>query len=321
MIMARHSHWKDLGIGIAAACGILAGAFVILVYGRVGVLHGRKFTLHVTTDAARGVIRGTDVWLDGQKVGVVTGVAFQAPSAPPSERLVMTLSVLERDRSHFRTDSRIQVRSGGNIIGDRVVSVSSGSATAPAVSDGDTIRAREQADVEGVTSDATLAAREIPGILANVKVLAAQLRTAEGTLGALGLDAGGTELSRIRAKSERLINRLSDSTGSIRLALEGQTALTARAMQSMARVDSIRRLVSSDLHSFGRFRRDSTLVLEIGRARDELATVQQLAASPNGTIGRARSDSIIMRNVRRDLAAVDSLFADIKKHPLRYIVF
>ena len=92
-------------------------------------------------------------------------------------------------------------------------------------------------------------------------------------------------------------------------------------MQSMARVDSIRRLVSSDLHSFGRFRRDSTLVLEIGRARDELATVQQLAASPNGTIGRARSDSVIMRNVRRDLAAVDSLFADIKKHPLRYIVF
>jgi hypothetical protein len=319
--MARQSRWKDLGIGIVAVCGIIAAAFVILVYGRVGVLHGRKFTLHVTTDAARGVIRGTDVWLDGQKIGVVTGVAFQPPSAPPKERLVMSLSVLERERSRIRTDSRIQVRSGGNIIGDRVVSLTSGSATAPAVSDGDTIRAREQADVEGVTSDAAIAAREIPGILENVKVLAAQIRTAEGTLGALGLETGGKELLRIRAKSELLINQLSDSMGSIRLALDGQTALKARAAQSMARVDSIRRLLGSDAHSFGRFRRDSTLVVEIGRVRDELAVVQQLAASPNGTIGRARSDSIIMRNVRRDLAAVDSLFADIKKHPLRYIVF
>jgi ABC-type transporter Mla subunit MlaD len=319
--MARHSRWKDLGIGIVAACGIIAGGLVILIYGRVGVLHGRKFALHVTTDAARGVIRGTDVWLDGQKVGVVTGVAFRPPSVPLSERLVISLSVLERERSRIRSDSRIQVRSGGNLIGDRVVSVGSGSATAPAVVDGDTIRARQQADVEGVTSDAALASREIPGILENVKVLVAQLRTAEGTLGALGLEGGGTELSRIRAKSERLIDQLSDSLGSIRLALRGQTELKARAAQSMARVDSIRRLLSSDAHSFGRFRRDSTLVGEIGRARDELATVQQLAASPNGTIGRARNDSIIMRNVRRDLAAVDSLFADIKKHPLRYIVF
>jgi ABC-type transporter Mla subunit MlaD len=319
--MARHSRWKDLGIGVVAACGIVVGALVILVYGRVGVLHGGKFALHVTTDAARGVIRGTDVLLDGQKVGVVTGVAFRPPSVPLSERLVISLSVLERERSRIRSDSRIQVRSGGNLIGDRVVSVSSGSATAPAVADGDTIRARQQVDVEGVTSDAALASREIPGILENVKLLAAQLRTAEGTLGALGLETGGTELSRIRTKSERLIDQLSDSLGSIRLALRGQTELKARAAQSMARVDSIRRLLASDAHSFGRFRRDSTLVGVIGNARDELATVQQLAASPNGTIGRARSDSIIMRNVRRDLAAIDSLFADIKKHPLRYIVF
>jgi hypothetical protein len=172
-----------------------------------------------------------------------------------------------------------------------------------------------------VTSDAALASRELPGILANVKLLAAQLRTAEGTLGALGLNPGGAELSRIQATSERLINQLSDSTGSIRLALKGRSALTARAMQSMARVDSVRRLLASDAHSLGRFRRDSSLLGEVGRVRDELATVQQLAASPNGTIGRARSDSIIIRNVHRDLAAVDSLFADIKQHPLRYIVF
>jgi ABC-type transporter Mla subunit MlaD len=319
--MARHSTWKDLSIGLVAACAIIAGALVILVYGRVGVLHGRKFTLNVTTDAARGVIRGTDVWLDGQKVGVVSGVTFRPPSVPPSERLVLTLSVLERERSRIRTDSRVQVRSGGSIIGDRVVSVSSGSATAPAVADGDTVHAREQADVEGVTSDATLAARELPGILENVKVLTAQLRTAEGTLGALGLETGGSKISALREQTGRLMDQLSGSRGTLGLALGGRTTLHDRAAEAMARVDSIRTLLASDTHSLGRFRRDSTLVREIGRVRDELATVQQLAASPNGTVGRFRTDSIIMRNVHRSLAAVDSLFADIKKHPLRYIAF
>ena len=319
--MPRQSRWKDLRIGALATFGIIAAAFVILVYGRVGVLHGRKFTIHVTTDAARGVIRGTDVWLDGQRVGVVAGVSFRPPSAPLSDRLVLTLSVLERERSRIRKDSRIQVRSGGSIIGDRVVSVSSGSSTSPEVVDGDTIRAREQADVEGVTSDAAIASREIPGILENVKLLAAQLRTAEGTLGALGLETGNAQLSNLGEKTRKLMDQLTQSKGPLEMATTGMTDIRARASQSMARVDSIRRLLASDVHSLGRFRRDSTLLTEVGRIRDELAVVQQLASSPNGTIGRIRSDSTIIRNVHRDLAAIDSLFADIKKHPLRYIAF
>jgi hypothetical protein len=319
--MSREFRWKDLRIGALAACGIIAAAFVILVFGRVGMLHGRKFALHVTTDAARGVIRGTDVWLDGQKVGVVTGVSFRPPSAPPSDRLVISLSVLERERSRIRRDSRIQVRSGGSIIGDRVVSVRSGSATAPVVADGDTIRALEQADVEGVTSDAALASREIPGILENLKLLAAQLQTAEGTLGSLGVETGSAQLSKLGERARRLMGQVTESRGSVRLALTEAASLRARASESLARVDSIRRLLASDAHSLGRFRRDSTLVSEIGRVRNELAVVQQLAASPNGTVGRFRADSAIMRNVHRSLAAIDSLVADMKKHPLRYIAF
>jgi len=319
--MSRQFRWKNLRIGVLAAVGITAAAFMILVFGRVGVLHGPKFALHVTTDAARGVIRGTDVWLDGQKVGVVTGVTFRPPSAPLTDRLVITLSVLERERSRIRKDSRIRVRSGGSIIGDRVVSVNSGSATSPVVVDGDTIRALEQADVEGVTSDAALASREIPGILENLKLLAAQLQTTQGTLGALGLETANARLLDVGERAQRLMGQFSESRGSVQKALTQAGALRAQAAASLARVDSIRTLLASDAHSLGRFRRDSTLVTEIGRVRNELAVVQQLAASPNGTIGRLRADSAIMHNIQRSLASMDSLIADMKKHPLRYIAF
>jgi hypothetical protein len=117
------------------------------------------------------------------------------------------------------------------------------------------------------------------------------------------------------------MDQLTERRGSVRMAITGTASIRARATESLARVDSIRRLLASDAHSLGRFRRDSTLVREVGRIRTELAVVQQLAASPNGTIGRFRADSVIIRNVHRNLAAIDSLFADMKKHPLRYIVF
>jgi phospholipid/cholesterol/gamma-HCH transport system substrate-binding protein len=319
--MAHRPGWQELRIGIITALVVGIGAVLILVFGRVGVMHGKKFTVFATTNAARGVIRGTEVWLDGQKVGTVKGIAFRPPGVPATERLVLVLELLESARSHIRQDTRIQIRGGMSLIGDQVVALSSGSAKARGVADGDTIRAGEQTDIESMTSDASLASRELPAIMANVKLLVAQLHTAEGTLGAFGIDRGGPQMERVRAKTSNLMNRLGGSRGTIGQGFEASDELRAQAQRIMAQADSIRALVTSNDHSLGRFRRDSTLMREVGRIRDELRDVERRAESPAGTIGRMRSDSAIARNVHRDLVAFDSLFLDLKKHPLRYIAF
>jgi hypothetical protein len=46
-----------------------------------------------------------------------------------------------------------------------------------------------------------------------------------------------------------------------------------------------------------------------------------MAESPTGTVGRVRTDSVIVRNLHRDIASLDSLFAAVKKHPFRYVIF
>lgn len=319
--MARAPRWRELSLGITVAAAVLVAALGILIFGRVGILHGKKFTLYVTTDAARGVIRGTEVWLEGQKVGLVENVAFQPPTTAESERLVLTLSVLDNARTNLRGDTRVQIRSGTSLIGDQVVYLSGGTARAREIASGDTIHAGNQTDIESLTSDAALASRELPAIMSNVKLLAAQLQTTEGTLGALGVDKGGPEMRSLRGRSQRLIARLKSPDGSIGLALDNRDLFRARAASAMAQVDSVRALVASNQHSLGRFRRDSTLKQQIIRIRSELAEVQRLAASPDGTIGRFRSDSAIVLGLHRNLALLDSLFADMKKHPFRYIAF
>jgi hypothetical protein len=90
---------------------------------------------------------------------------------------------------------------------------------------------------------------------------------------------------------------------------------------AMARADSIRQLLASDSHSLGRFRKDSTLARDVADIRSELGRVRSLLNNPDGTIGRLRTDSALVRAVHRDFAAFDSLFTDLKKHPLRYIAF
>jgi phospholipid/cholesterol/gamma-HCH transport system substrate-binding protein len=320
--MAHRPHWKDLTIGIASAIGVIAVAVLILVFGRVGTLHGKTFKVYVATDAARGVIRGTEVWLDGQKVGLVKNVSFLPATSAAKDRLVLSLQILDQAQPHIRLDTRVQIRAGGTLIGDQVVYLSSGTARMHGVADGDTIHAGDQADLESASSDIALASRELPPIIENVKLLSAELTSAQSVIGAFMTDAEGMRrMTALRARSGRLLTRLTESDGSIALMLNNREALIGRAKRAMAQSDSIFALLKSGDHSLGRFRRDSTLMRDVAAIRAELARVQELAMDPNGTIGRARTDSIIIRNIHRGFASLDSLFADIKKHPLRYVAF
>jgi hypothetical protein len=117
------------------------------------------------------------------------------------------------------------------------------------------------------------------------------------------------------------MSRLSGGNGTIALAMNNSDLLVARAKRAMAQTDSLRALLATNDNSFGRFRRDSTIMGVASRLRAELGEIQRLAASPDGTIGRIRADSAIIHAVHRDLAALDSLIADMKKHPLRYNPF
>ena len=319
--MARRASWTELRFGILATVSVLAVAVSILVFGRVGQLHGKKLTIYVTSDAARGLVHGSEVWLDGQRVGSVTGVDFRSPATGPKGRLVIALRVLDETRLHIRRNSKVQVRAGTSLIGDQVVYLSSGTLDQPAVVEGDTLRATEQTDMEGVTSEAALAAKEFPGIIENVKLLSAQLKSTEGTLGALGADDGTMSLQPIRARARRLFANIGESQGTLELVVHNSGEWRAAAVAALAAADSIRALATSNGHSLGRFRRDSTLALDVAHARSALVKLQQLAASPDGTFGRVRADSAIVLAVGRGRLALDSLMQDMKRHPLRYIAF
>ena len=318
--MPQRASWKSLALGVTALGVVLTAAALILIFGRVGTLRGRKFDLYVTTDAARGLIRGSEVWLDGQKVGVVKHIDFRPPSASPKERLVLALQVLTSARSHIRRDSRVLIRSGTNIIGEPVVYVTTGTAKQPVIHDGDTLHAAKQEDRESLTSDAALAAKQLPGIIENVKLLSAQLNSAENTIGALGM-SDSPEMKRLRASAGRLMADLKSSDGTLGLTMSNSDEFRARATRAMSQFDSVRTLLASTKHSLGRFRRDSTIKTDVARIRRDLAEIRRMAADSSGGVARFRADSALAESIHHTLASLDSLMADMKKRPLRYIPF
>jgi phospholipid/cholesterol/gamma-HCH transport system substrate-binding protein len=320
LTMPRRLRWSHLRFGIASFAAVVIVAASILTFGRVGSLRGKTFTLFVRTEEARGVIRGTDVWLNGQRVGVVRNVGFQPGTSTSKDRVVLRLAVLDRAREQIRADSRTQIRSGGSLISSPVVYLHSGTIRARELSEGDTLYSEPSLDVETAGSKTAGAAREFPAILANIRVLSSQLKSVESPFGTLRGDVM-PRVSMVRLNASRFVDRLSSIAGIIGLAFSDTSEIARRAQHAMASVDSLRAFLDSGQGSLGRFRRDSTLQREIAQLRDEVSVIRALATNTSGTLGRFRADSAYRQSLNSAFQQLDSLFLDLRKHPLRYIAF
>ena len=319
--MPRQTSWNELVPGLASLAIVAVLGLGVLLFAPIGSLHGDTFRLYALTDQARGVIRGTEVWLAGQKVGVVKSVSFMPPSVPANRRVLVTMDVLAEARNEIRHNSTAQVRAGGTLISAPVVYLTIGTIAAPAVAPGDTIRALPQPDLETMTSEFAVASREFPAIIGNIKLLNQQLHSVNGTLGAFGIEHGGIELVRAQSSASRLVSEATSPRGTLGLALSSRSSLTVRARLAMARADSIRTLLSSSNTSYGRFRRDSTLLREIADVRSEMAIVRERLASADGTLGRMRADSALVTALGGAEHEMTLIMADIRRHPLRYVHF
>jgi phospholipid/cholesterol/gamma-HCH transport system substrate-binding protein len=316
--MARELSWSDVRGGLIALAVVVAIAVGVLKYSRVGALRGDTFHLYALVGEARGVTPGSEVWLSGQKVGKITRIEFQPATSDTSRRILIEMEVLSEFRPAMHRNATAQIRAGGSFIGAVVVYVSPGTVASVEMADNDTILTQPQVDVEGATGQFGAATRELPAILGNVRVLTAQLRSTEGTVGAVLNGPGLGQLGLARIRMARVVNRL---TGGGTAGLIAGGGLTTRAQRVMARADSVRALLASDRTSLGRLRRDSTLVTEVADIRRQLDQVQRALDAPSGTAGRIVRDSALTQGIASAQQQMTLLFADLKKHPFRYLSF
>ena len=316
--MPRQLHWRELTGGIIAAAVIAAVTLAVLLFARVGGLHGKKVTFYVATAEAPGILAGSEVWLAGQKEGVVNDVTFQAPTVPESERVLITAEFLAEALPNVRRDSYAQIKPASSLIGTLVVSISSGTATAPPLRDGDTIYARQRAAVASLSEDIGSVGPQFAALGAATKELADKINRPVGTIGNYRA-SGLADLPDVSAGMSSVSGRATAGNGTIGRAMRGE--IRARASHAMAAADSIRTLMSSNRGSLGRFKRDTTLVTNAGHVLAEVDTLRTLLADPFGSIAAAHSDSTLTLQLARTHTLLAALIKDAKSHPLRYIRF
>ncbi len=305
--------WRNLLPGIVAVAALVSIAIGLIAFGGVGGVKGDTIRLYVLTNQAQGVIDGTEVWLVGQKIGIVDRVEFRPVSADSGARVLLVLTVKEKVAGQIRQDSEVQARTGGSVIGPIVVSISAGTPKSPAVRGGDTLRAHSQADMVVTGSKLSGATQELGPLMADVRTVLAQARSRSKSVQGSLIEEHNGDVAQLRGN----VTRIREMFAGPKRAADVMT----HARAALAQVDSIRALVNSPSTSYGRFKRDSALGATVETVRNQLSRVQAQLESVDGNIGRLKKDDALTRAVTQAKQEMTLLFNDIRRRPSRYIAF
>ncbi|HEU4628190.1 MAG TPA: MlaD family protein [Gemmatimonadaceae bacterium] len=317
--MPRAPRWRELVPGLTILAVLAAAAAAVLLFMRVGALHGDTIRLVALTNSARDLLAGSEVWLAGQRVGTVREVRFRPATVDTTQRLAIVMDVLTSARAQLREGTRAHIESGSSLLGEPVVSLGGARPEAPPLRDGDTIPAAPQLDPQTLTDRFTEVAHQVPVLRANVGAVLTQLHDADGTLGAATRRDALAGLGVLGMSASALGGQLRGD-GTVQRLLHDET-LAARVSQVLARADSLQRLLDAPAGSYGRFRRDGTLARQIAAVRDEVSITRALLDRSAGSAGRALHDGVLREQLAALEAQLGALAADVSAHPLRYLVF
>lgn len=315
--MPRVTRWSQLTAGVVTLVAVIAASAAVLVFARVGALHGPTTTIYMATDRASRVIGGTEVWLGGEKVGVVDRVSFRPVGVDTTQRVLITMRILNPYMAYIRRNSTVQIRSGTTLIGAPVVFITVGTPAAPPLDAGDTLFAMSQYEAQPATVGMSAIGDSVLTVIRGAREVRVKLdttwRVVRGVQQYTVRDIGAVQ----RALAG-FHGRATGSAGTMALALRDTARLRGAVTRLRALADSLR-LAASSAHGVGRFARDTTLA---GHARHAIATAEALRARLLAHAGAPTGgDSTLLLEVARTRRVLDSLVADVKHHPLRYLPF
>jgi ABC-type transporter Mla subunit MlaD len=288
-----------------------------LIFGRLGIVHGRSMRLYLATNRGAGVIPGTEVWLDGVRVGAVRWVRFQPPSADTTRRLVMALDVIEGARSHIRRNTRAVIEPGGSRLGAPVVQLSGADPLAPPIADGDTMVSTHSRQLREAREHIAAAAQSLPIVLDNFQAVREQVLSPSGTIGALSSEQGMRSLHVARSNARRFVRDTAYHNGTLALAFSA--GFTDHVHAVLSRADSLVRRATAPTRPDGSTRRLARSLDDVDR---QLST---LSASLAQMYGPTATDSMAATSLRDQIDQtrdrLHSLMADVAHRPFRYMSF
>ncbi|UII31395.1 MlaD family protein [Fulvivirga ulvae] len=290
---------KDITLGIFIVLGLVLFIGLIYYIGSQQQLFGSKVKVTALFKNVGGLQSGNNVRFSGIKVGTVKGIEIATDSTAR-----VTLLINENASRFIKQDAFATIDSDG-LMGNKIVSISAGSAQAPVLKDGDVLKTKEPVSIDDViasfkrTSDN---ARELTG---NLNEISRQIKNAEGLLGKVVSDSVlAGRVSHIVGSIEKTSVNAAQITDQIELAamrLNSGDGLLARAIHDEELGKSVETTLDSVRYA-GK---------NLADASRDLKRFMHRLNDNEGLLDKLLNDSITARNLQETMYNVKTGTEDL----------
>ncbi|MFQ5678649.1 MAG: MlaD family protein [Gemmatimonadota bacterium] len=312
--------WDQVRVGvflIVALAGLALGIFLV---GRTGHVFGERYRLVTLMHSAAGLVPGAPVQVAGQSAGQVAGIEFIRPARRPAtgQAVAVWLAVDLEVKELVRADSRARLRTQG-LLGDRLIDIEPGTASARVLEEGDTIRAVEALDYQEALDQASDAITSLTGLVRNLTALTESMLAGEGTIGQMVTDDLLYEhLVQLSGTLDTFLVRVTSGEGFLGRMLEDE-ALYDRLASAAASLDSLASSAVAGEGSLGRLIRSDSLYTALLQVASRTDSLLQTMQEGEGALGKLMSEEELYEEVLRTLVELNSILEDLRSNPTKYI--
>jgi len=152
-----------VGVFVLVALAVFLG--LVYALGARARLFEARYRIHADFTEVGGLVEGATVRLAGVQIGRVTGVRLPGE---PGGKVRVDLTIARRYSDRIRKNSIARIETQG-LLGDKIVEITVGNATAPPVAPGEVLAARDPADFGRVIAAGAETAKDVGALAATLR--------------------------------------------------------------------------------------------------------------------------------------------------------
>ena len=170
---------RSVIVGIFILLGLAILVVTIFTMGGQKETFVKSFTIHAVFNDVGGLIKGSNVWFSGVKVGTVKKIGFYGHT-----QVEVTMSIEEAVESHIRKGAMAKIGSDG-LIGNKIVVIYGGDSTMPQVAANDFLNVTTTLSTDDILTTLQANNKNLLEITKDFKSISKKIDNGKGLLATL----------------------------------------------------------------------------------------------------------------------------------------
>jgi phospholipid/cholesterol/gamma-HCH transport system substrate-binding protein len=173
------NNFRKILLGFFIVLGAALFIIAIFVIGSKEDLFTKTFTLNSEFETVSGLTAGNSVRFAGINIGTVKEIKIQGIN-----KVLVEMTIQSNVQRFIKKDSEVSIGSEG-LVGNKIVTISSGTASTPYVTNGDYLRSIKPVDIGDIMDNLNESTKEASKISKEINDIVIKINKGEGTLGQL----------------------------------------------------------------------------------------------------------------------------------------